>query len=76
MKIAHQIRDLKQKIEKENVKEAIQKWEHGWDMGGYGEPLSRWHLSWKPQPDQCLFSSNECSMSSMSSMSKKVYRRG
>lgn len=37
--------------------------QRGWEMGGYGGPntkLSRWHLSWKPSLDQCMFSVNDC----------------
>lgn len=34
-----------------------------WALGGYGGPnskLSRWHLSWRPSLNECMFSRQEC----------------
>lgn len=34
-----------------------------WQLGGYGGPnskLSKWHLSWRPSLDECMFSRQEC----------------
>jgi hypothetical protein len=34
-----------------------------WGIGGYGGPyskLSRWHLSWRPSVENCMFSKAEC----------------
>lgn len=34
-----------------------------WALGGYGGPnskLSKWHLSWRPSVNECMFSKQEC----------------
>jgi hypothetical protein len=34
-----------------------------WQLGGYGgsfTKMSRWHLSWRPSVDNCMFSKKEC----------------
>ena len=36
---------------------------NNWQLGGYGGPntkLSKWHLSWRPSLDTCMFSKKEC----------------
>ena len=36
---------------------------NNWELGGYGGPntkLSKWHLSWRPTLDTCMFSKKEC----------------
>lgn len=51
----------------------------GWEMGGYGGPntkLSKWHLSWKPTLDTCLFTLNECKSNLGLSVLTKTKRRG
>jgi len=37
--------------------------QRNWALGGYGGPnskLSRWHLSWRPSLNECMFSRQEC----------------
>lgn len=52
--------------------------QRGWEMGGYGGPntkLSRWHFSWKPSIEQCMFTVNECK-ANLGLTSKAIRRRG
>ncbi len=52
-----------------------------WEMGGHGGPdtkLSKWHLSWKPSLDQCMFGLDECKKNlagNMRTVAKRVVKK-